>query len=107
MKTETLEELAKGRLRSKVLLRLVFVRIAKIIAICLIFVLLSWLILLENLAWLSFLLGTILGFSMFLALRFFESRFGESRNNEAHTGLPELKNLTDSEETKRISAVED
>jgi hypothetical protein len=107
MKTEILEELAKGHLRSKVLLRLILVRIAKVIVICLILVLLSWLILLKNLAWSSFLLGAILGFLMFMALRFFENRFGESRNNEAHTGLPELKNLSDFEETKPTSAVKD
>jgi uncharacterized protein YneF (UPF0154 family) len=107
MKTKILEELAKGQLRSKTLLRLVFIRIAKVIAICLAFVLLSWLFLLKNLVWLSFLLGAILGFSMFMALRFFENRLGESPNNKAPAGLPELKNLSDSEESQRISAVKD
>jgi hypothetical protein len=107
MKTEILEELAKGRLRSKVLLRLVFIRIAKVIAICLIFVLLSWLFLLKNLVWLSFLLGTILGFLMFMALRFFENRFGVNQGKEVYSNPTAVGNLTEPEEIKPISRVED
>ncbi len=74
MKTETLEELTQGRLGSKAVIHLVITRTAQIIALCLALVLVSWLILIENFAWLSFLAGAICGSLVYAGLRFFKNR---------------------------------
>jgi hypothetical protein len=44
---------------------------------------------------------------IFLALRFFENRFGESQEKEDHNRSPEVRNLAESEEIKQANAVED
>jgi hypothetical protein len=106
MKTETLEQLAKGNWGSKVRY-LVLNRVIKFIAVCLVLILVFWLILVEDYTTLFFLLGGALGFSIFVTLRFLESRFGKGGLKEDYGDSPEVRKVTPREETKRKSAVGD
>lgn len=106
MKTEILEELAKGRWGSK-LSRLILIRVVKFITVCLILILLFWLILLEDYSSLFFFLGAISGFLIFMALRFLENRFEETQNKEGFGKSQEVRKLAESEKTKRRSAIRD
>jgi hypothetical protein len=65
------------------------------------------LMLLENYAWLFLSLGAISGLVIFWVLRFMENRFGVSPGKEVYSNPPAVRNLTESEEIKPISRVED
>lgn len=106
MKTETLEQLAKGNWGSG-LRQLVLNRVIKFITVCLVMILVFWLILIEDYTTLFFLLGGVLGFSIFITLRFLENRFGKGRLKGDSDDSPEVRKVTPLEETKRKSAVGD
>ncbi len=107
MKKEILEELAKGHLGSGLLLRLVFKRGGKVVALYSILALLFYLLLLENYAWLFLLLGTVSGSVIFLTWRFFEKCFEENHHKKVYIESLEDRKLAEPEEIKRIGAVED
>lgn len=106
MKTETLEQLAKGNWGSG-LRHLVLNRVIKFITVCLVLILIFWLILVEDYSTLFFLLGGALGFSIFVTLRFLDSRFGKGKLKEDSNDSPEVRKVTPLEESKRKSAVGD
>lgn len=106
MRAEILEDLAQGHLGSK-LRRLIFIRVVKFIAVCLILILLFWLVLTEDYSSLFFLLGGLAGFLSFLALRFLENRFGKNQKKEDSHSSPEVRKLAELKETKLKSSVKD
>lgn len=106
MKTETLEQLAKGNWGSG-LRHLVLNRVIKFITVCLVMILVFWLILVEDYTSLFFLLGGVFGFLIFVVRRFLENRFGKERFKEDSDNSPEVRKVTPPEETKRKSAVGD
>lgn len=106
MKTEILEELAKGNWSSKPR-RLILNRVIKFVIVCLILTLLFWLVLLEDYSTLFFLLGGVSGFLIFMSLRFLENRFGKEKLKEDSDDSPEVRKLASIEKTKQRNVVGD
>jgi hypothetical protein len=73
MNVQILDEIIQGRFGSKALFRLIVSRIIKTVALCLIFTLLLWLLLLEDYVLLFLSLGVISGLMIFWMWRFMEN----------------------------------
>ena len=106
MKTEILEDLAKGNWSSK-LRHLISIRIVKFIIVCLILNLLFLLVLLEDYTSLFFLLGAISGFLIFITLRFLDNRFGKEKIKESSESLKEFGGSASIEQSKPKTTVGD
>ncbi|MCK4225172.1 MAG: hypothetical protein KAX39_08315 [candidate division Zixibacteria bacterium] len=107
MKDQILEKLIKERLGFDLFIRLVFTRMIKVMAVCLILTLIAWLLWLENYVWGSFLAGAVLGLLVFLILNFLKRHLGYQKAKESPGATNEAGNLTDPEEIRPKASVED
>ena len=106
-KDQNSEESTKEHLESKLLLRLVFTRTVKVMAICLVLTLISWLFWLGKYTLGSFLAGAALGFLAFWVLSFLKRYLGYRQNKEGLGVAEEIGKLTGSEEITQRTPVED
>ena len=106
MKTEILEDLAKGNWSAR-LRHLISIRIVKFIIVCLILNLLFLLVLLEDYTSLFFLLGAISGFLIFITLRFLDNRFRKEKPWEGSESLKEFKEPASFDQSKPKTKVGD
>ena len=106
-KDQKSEESTQQHLESKLLLRLVFTRTVKVMAICLVLTLISWLFWLGKYTLGSFLAGAALGFLAFWVLSFLKRYIGYRQNKEGLGVAEELGKLTGSEEITPRAPVED
>jgi len=95
MKAQILDKLVEGHQGLGQVIRLVFVRVAAVVAFGLVLTLIFWLFWLENYAWGAFLVGAALGLSVFLLLNSLKKRLGPPKqggNSDASDAKGELTN---------------
>lgn len=107
MKGRVLEESIKRHLESKRFLHLVFTRVIKVIAVCLVLTLIFWLLWIGKFTFGSFLAGAAAGFLVFLILCFLKRYLGNQKATESLGMTEEAGKLTDSEEIRPKAPVED
>ena len=88
------EESAKGRLESKRFLRLVFTRVIRVIAVCLVLTLIVWLLWIGKFTLGSFLAGAVLGFLVFWILSFLKHHLGYQQIKKSSGVIEEVGKLT-------------
>jgi hypothetical protein len=107
VKYEILEGLVKGHLGFSAFIRLVFVRVLRVIAVCLTLTLIVWLVWLGKFTFGAFLAGAAVGFFVFLIVR---SSRRYLIDGEAKKGLDitrELGDRADPEKVQPRTQVED
>lgn len=95
MKVLTSVEPQKRHLEPRLLLRLVFTRVIKVIVAGLIFTLVSWLLLLQEYVWGLFLLGASLGFLFFWILGFLKQHLGYRKVEGSSALAADMRNPAD------------
>jgi hypothetical protein len=101
------EESARQNLESKLLLRLVFTRTVKVMAICLTLTLIIWLLWLGKYTLGSFLAGAALGFLVFWVISFLKHRLEDQENKAGLSAAGQMGKLAGSEEMVSKAKVED
>ena len=94
MKGQMLEESTKRHLESKLQLRLVFIRTAKVVAVCLVLTLIVWLLWIGKFTLGSFLAGGSAGFLVFLILSFLKRHLGYQKAKENSAVTEKVGKLT-------------
>jgi len=107
VKAQILEKLVKGHLGFDSFLRLVFTRVSRVIAVCLVLTSIVWLVWMGKYTFGSFLAGAALGFLVFLILSFLKHHLGYQKANQSSGAANEVENLTDPEEVRPKTSVED
>ncbi|MCK4385303.1 MAG: hypothetical protein KAW52_03480 [candidate division Zixibacteria bacterium] len=107
MKGQMLEESTKEHSESKLLLYLVFTRMIKVIAVCLILTLIFWLLWLQEYVWGFFLLGASLGFLVFWVLGLLKHHLGYQQDKESSGVTEEVEKLADPKKIRSKTPVED
>lgn len=107
MKGPMLEESTNRHSESKLHLRLVFIRVIKVITVCLVLTLIVWLLWIGKFTLGSFLAGAALGFLVFLILSFLKHHLGYQQGKESSGVTEEVGKLTDPDEIRPKAPVED
>jgi hypothetical protein len=94
MKGQMLEESTKGRLESKRFFRVVFTRVIRVTAVCLVLTLIVWLLWIGKFTFGSFLAGAVLGFLVFWILSFLKHHLGYQQIKESSGVIEEVGKLT-------------
>ena len=102
-----LEESTKEHSESKLLLYLVFTRMIKVIAVCLILTLIFWLLWLQEYVGGFFLLGASLGFLVFWVLSLLKHHLGYQQDKESSGVTEEVEKLADPKKIRSKTPVED
>ena len=107
MKAQLLEKLIEEHLGFGSFLRLVFTRVIKIMAACLVLTLIVWLVWLGKYTLGSFFAGAVFGLLVFLSLCFLKRYLGNQRATESSDGAKELEKLTDPDEVRPKAPIRD
>ena len=107
MKAQILEKLVKGPSGFDSFLRLVFTRVIKVIAVCLVLTLVVWLVWLGKFTLGSFLAGAASGLFVFFILSLLKHHWGHSQAKESSIEDEKLGKLVDQNEIKPRTSVED
>lgn len=106
MKAQLLEELVEGNLRFNLFLRLIFTRMIKVVALCLALTLIVYLLWTGKFTLGSFLAGAMVGLVVFLTLGHLRRHLSPPETEEGAGETDESGNLTQSQETRPRSSVD-
>lgn len=106
MKARLLEKLVEGNLRFNLFLRLVFIRMIKVVALCLALTFIVYLLWTGKFTLGSFLAGAMVGLVAFLTLGHLRRHLQRRESEEGAGETDESDNLTQSQETRPRSSVE-
>lgn len=107
MKAQILEKLIEEHLEFGSFLRLVFTRVTKVMAVCLVLTLIVWLVWLGKYPFGSFLAGAAFGFLVFLSLCFLKRYLGNQKPTESSDGEKELGKLADPDGVRPKAPIRD
>jgi hypothetical protein len=105
MKAQTLQNLAKGDLRFGAFLRLVFIRVIKVISLCLILTLIVYLLWQGRFTLGSFLAGAAFGLAAFLILFRFKPQAAGQNGQEVPAKSDQTDSLADPSEIRPKTSV--
>lgn len=107
MKPQILEKLAEGNLGFKQFIRLIFIRVIKVTAVCLVISLIFWFIWLDEFTLGSFFAGVASGFFVFLIYRSLKRPSGNQQAIECLGETEEEEKPADPSRIKQKAPVKD
>jgi hypothetical protein len=107
MKPQILEKLAEGNLGFKQFIRLVFIRVIKVTAVCLVISLIFWFIWLDEFTLGSFFAGAASGFFVFLIYYSLKRLPGNQQTIESPEGTEKKEKPADPDQIEEKAPVKD